>query len=131
MPKYRSITVHVTDRHGNALTEWGVQKLDRSKLTSCYIQSETDMAFRISIKPELPFAELKKQQEEEDNLPSMYGDVSDEDWNVRPSDVDGLGKKINLEGKSPTAQDYDIMLRPEIQPWASRCSSRLASRKDH
>ena len=51
MPTYRDIDVHVTDAKGARLTEWRVRKRDRSRLSTCYIQSKTGMAFRTAIKP--------------------------------------------------------------------------------
>ena len=51
MPFYRDLTVQVTDANDVPLTEYGVRKLDRARLSTCYIQSETDKAFRIRIVP--------------------------------------------------------------------------------
>ena len=51
MPTYRDLTVQVTDANDIPLTEYGVRKLDRAKLSTCYIQSETNKAFRIKIVP--------------------------------------------------------------------------------
>ncbi|KAK4544707.1 hypothetical protein LTR36_003956 [Oleoguttula mirabilis] len=68
MPAYRGVTVHVTDRDDAPLEEWGVRKHDRSHSTTCYIQSQTDMAFRIYIKPELPFQEFWTEREEQERV---------------------------------------------------------------
>ncbi|KAL8862095.1 MAG: hypothetical protein Q9178_001550 [Gyalolechia marmorata] len=54
MPQLRDVTVHVTDVDGNALEEWGVQNLRGDKV-STYIRSITDMPFRISIQPKIPY----------------------------------------------------------------------------
>lgn len=51
MPHYRKISVEVTDKHNEELTKYGVTKHDRTKLCSCFIQSETDKQFRIRIQP--------------------------------------------------------------------------------
>ncbi|KAL9037393.1 MAG: hypothetical protein Q9180_003741, partial [Flavoplaca navasiana] len=54
MPQLRDVTVHVTDVHGNDLDEWGVQSLRGNKV-SAYIKSTTDMPFRVSIQPKIPY----------------------------------------------------------------------------
>ncbi len=54
MPQLRDVTVHVTDVHGNDLEEWGVQSLRGNKV-SAYIKSTTDMPFRITVQPKMPY----------------------------------------------------------------------------
>ncbi|KAL9641315.1 MAG: hypothetical protein Q9204_000109 [Flavoplaca sp. TL-2023a] len=54
MPQLRDVTVHVTDADGNDLDEWGVQSLRGNKV-SAYIKSTTDMPFRVSIQPKIPY----------------------------------------------------------------------------
>lgn len=54
MPQLRDVTVHVTDVHGNDFDEWGVQNLRGNKV-SAYIKSTTDMPFRVSIQPKIPY----------------------------------------------------------------------------
>ena len=54
MPQLRDVSVHVTDLHGNYLDEWGVQSLRGNKV-SAYIKSTTDMPFRVSIQPKIPY----------------------------------------------------------------------------
>ena len=54
MPQLRNVTVHATDIDGNDLEEWGVQNLRGNKV-SAYIRSITDMPFRISIQPKIPY----------------------------------------------------------------------------
>ncbi|KAK3117877.1 hypothetical protein LTR53_000290 [Teratosphaeriaceae sp. CCFEE 6253] len=56
MPTYRSLAVSVTDKHDRPLREHGARTHDRAHLSRCHIQSETGMAFRISIAPVLPFS---------------------------------------------------------------------------
>ncbi|KAI9791656.1 MAG: hypothetical protein M1835_000207 [Candelina submexicana] len=55
MPEIRDITVRVTSSSGEDLKEWGVQAMRKHNRTSCYIQAETDMAFRVSIQPKIPY----------------------------------------------------------------------------
>lgn len=55
MPRFRDLTVCVTDYNGNDLEEWGVQHLRSQKKASAYIQAATNMAFKVTIKPRLPF----------------------------------------------------------------------------
>ena len=52
MPRYRNVSVEVTDEHNEALTEYGVTKYKRMKLCCCFIQSETEKQFRIRIQPD-------------------------------------------------------------------------------
>lgn len=78
MPVFRDIRVHVTDAENRPLKEWGVSTRDRSGLTTCYIQSETDKPFRISITPvTFPFPaveeELRAKKEERDRLDEVEG----------------------------------------------------------
>lgn len=54
MPQLRDVTVHVTDVHGNDLEEWGMQSLRGNKV-SAYIKSTTDMPFRITVQPKMPY----------------------------------------------------------------------------
>jgi hypothetical protein len=55
MPELRDVTVNVTDDRGNALKEWGMQRLRSQDKVSAYIQSTTDMPFRVSIQPKIPY----------------------------------------------------------------------------
>ncbi len=55
MPEYRDITVHVTTSEGEDLPEWGVQRFRHINKTSAYIQSQTDMPFRVTITPKIPY----------------------------------------------------------------------------
>ena len=60
MPECRGITVHVTDVHGQALPEWGVQHINlkqHSRRVSAYIQSTTDAIFQISLQPRIPWCD--------------------------------------------------------------------------
>ncbi|KAI9828225.1 MAG: hypothetical protein M1819_004581 [Sarea resinae] len=54
MPELRGVTVHVTTSDGKALQEWSPQHFRRHNKVSCYIQSETNVSFRVSIQPKLP-----------------------------------------------------------------------------
>lgn len=55
MPEVRDIKVHVTSSEGVELPEWGVHTFRRNHKTSAYIQSKTDMPFRVSITPKMPY----------------------------------------------------------------------------
>lgn len=55
MPTLRGIEAHVTTLDGKPLEEWGVQSFRRSGFTSCYIVAQTQMAFRVSLKPQIPY----------------------------------------------------------------------------
>ena len=67
MPTYRDVSVQVTDSANTPLTEYGARKLERARLNTCYIQSKTDMPFRILIKPgESLFPAFEDEEEDED-----------------------------------------------------------------
>jgi hypothetical protein len=53
MPTLQNITVHVTV-DGSPLKEWGTRTL-RNKTVFCYIESETNKRFEVSIKPKIPY----------------------------------------------------------------------------
>lgn len=55
MPELHGLTVHVTDAEGNELREWGTHHMQRHNRVSTYIQSTTDVSFRVSVQPSLPF----------------------------------------------------------------------------
>lgn len=55
MPQFRDLTVWVTDSAGNELEEWGVQHLRSQNKASAYIQAITNMAFKVTVRPTLPF----------------------------------------------------------------------------
>lgn len=98
MPDLRGVTVHVTDASGTDLQEWGVQNLWGDKV-SAYIQSKTDMPFRITILPKIPYSD--------DQQPPDYGHQIEE-W----EDVDGT--QVKMEGVG------DVSV---IEQWATRRAS--------
>lgn len=56
MPSLRDLEVHVTDGQGTVLDEYGVQKISKSNLVSCFIESKSDQPFRVTVKPTaMPF----------------------------------------------------------------------------
>ena len=55
MPELHDVTVNVTDDQGNIFKEWGVQRLGHHNKISAYIKSTTDMPFRVSIQPKIPY----------------------------------------------------------------------------
>ena len=60
MPHLRGVTVHITDSRGKNFPEWGIQYLRQGiggRKVSAYVQSTTDVAFQISLQPNLPFTE--------------------------------------------------------------------------
>ena len=93
MPTYRKVAVHVTDANDQPLKEWGVRKRDRMKLSTCYIQSETNKAFRILIRPKALLFPWPTD---------VAGELSDES-EEEGEDV-GFGGN-STQGKSPTQVD--------------------------
>lgn len=59
MPQTKNLTVQVTDRDGNTLDEWGVQNLRGQNKISAYIKSCNDMAFQVTVKPNIPFPDTE------------------------------------------------------------------------
>lgn len=55
MPEFRNLDVRVVDKDGNELQEWGVQHLHSQNKISSYIRSSTNLTFRVTIQPRLPF----------------------------------------------------------------------------
>lgn len=55
MPAFRNLDVHVVDKDGDELQEWGVQHLHSQNKISTYIKSTTNMTFRVTVQPRLPF----------------------------------------------------------------------------
>ncbi|KAL2044004.1 hypothetical protein N7G274_003525 [Stereocaulon virgatum] len=79
MPQFRGLTVHVTDRYGNNLPEWGVHHLRQTNRISAYVQSTTDAAFRVSVQPNIPYVDPdhtpykdKGQEYNHGHLPSSF-----------------------------------------------------------
>ncbi|KAL8916894.1 MAG: hypothetical protein Q9172_006058 [Xanthocarpia lactea] len=93
MPQLRDVTVHVTDVDGNDLEEWGVQNLRGNKV-STYIRSITDMPFRISIQPKIPYfdEELAAGDSSQRSLEEGSEDVPIE---MEHSSDDFLGEKMS------------------------------------
>ncbi|KAL8694694.1 MAG: hypothetical protein Q9218_000705 [Villophora microphyllina] len=84
MPKIRGITVHVTDGSGNALQEWGEQSLRGSKI-SAYIKSTTDMPFKVSIQPDLPYIHDAQPLQKKGSQSEEWEDI--EDTQVKMEDM--------------------------------------------
>ncbi|KAL8785974.1 MAG: hypothetical protein Q9213_003050 [Squamulea squamosa] len=74
MPQLRDVTVHVTDVDGNNLEEWGIQNLRGNKI-SAYIKSTTDMPFRVSVQPKIPYFE---DDSPHDRIQSPWTDEPDD-----------------------------------------------------
>lgn len=55
MPEFRNLDVRVVDKDGAELQEWGVQHLHSQNKISTYIKSSTNVTFRVTIQPRLPF----------------------------------------------------------------------------
>ena len=53
----KNLTVQVTNRDGNKLDEWGVHHLRGQNKISAYIKSCNDMAFQVTVKPNIPFVD--------------------------------------------------------------------------
>lgn len=70
MPSLYGLTVSIVDENLHPLEEYGTRRLHRASTASCYIQSKTDMIFRVKVEPELPYpketAEVRVRQNPSD-----------------------------------------------------------------
>lgn len=57
MPDYKGVTIKVTTQEGVELDEYGVKSMTRRNFCSAYVQSETDVSFKISLTPDISFFE--------------------------------------------------------------------------
>jgi len=57
MPEYKGVTIKVTTQEGVELDEYGVKSMTRHNFCSAYVQSETDVSFKISLTPDISFFE--------------------------------------------------------------------------
>ncbi|KAI9814339.1 MAG: hypothetical protein M1832_005919 [Thelocarpon impressellum] len=125
MPELRDITVHVTDQDGGVLKEWGTQTMRRRNQATSYIRAETDMTFRVSVQPKIPYvardvaaAHDYHTRSRGDNRPGrfiMEDEFEDDEGNVRAGPSAGLRRsrrarsalegtpRIKREGSEPPA----------------------------
>lgn len=75
MPEFRNLDVRVVDKDGYELQEWGVQHLHSQNKISTYIKSSTNVTFRVTVQPRLPF--------HSSDLPMAY-DISSAMGDTRP-----------------------------------------------
>ena len=106
MPELRDIKVHVTSSEGVELQEWGVHSFRRNHKTSAYIQSKTDMPFRLSITPKIPYvaadvasAHVYETRRRGSDRPGFF--QMEDEW----EDLDG-GESILMQEKT----DLDTQL---------------------
>ena len=149
MPVLRNIEVHVTDAYDVPLKEWGARKLERARLTTCYIQSETNKAFRISLRPAvLPFPDfedvvIKIESDDESSMGALpqYDGAGDEGdvmakVRARAMQVDGRGMVYDPNTNIPSElkfiakardvhqgrgkSDLYVALAPDACDWFAR-----------
>ncbi|KAI9676464.1 MAG: hypothetical protein M1817_000621 [Caeruleum heppii] len=65
MPELKDVTVHVTTLDGRELPEWGTQVMRRHNQATTYIQAESDMGFRVTVRPKIPYIA--------DDVPAAHG----------------------------------------------------------
>ncbi|KAI9717553.1 MAG: hypothetical protein M1812_004694 [Candelaria pacifica] len=118
MPQIRNLTVRVTTSSGEELKEWGVQHLRKANVTSCYVQSETDMAFRISIQPKIPYIAA--------DTAAAHGYGTRRRGNQRPGFFDMEDEWEEDDGDDRPASDSESQSRPSSQ---RRTSSGRQHRK--
>lgn len=55
MPNFRGLTVRIIDGNNKPLEEYGTRSLERASTISSYIQSKSDLQFKVEIQPDIPF----------------------------------------------------------------------------
>ncbi|KAK3717593.1 hypothetical protein LTR37_005659 [Vermiconidia calcicola] len=115
MPTYKDVSVQVTDANNEPLKEWGAQKRDRTKLSTCYIKSETNMAFRILIKPSQTLI-----RDYEDEPVSLYGH-HEEELDMIDDDFEDV-----ISPRSPRSPPP-----PAPKPWHLLATLRLDARRTY
>ncbi|KAK3719927.1 hypothetical protein LTR37_004050 [Vermiconidia calcicola] len=115
MPIYKDVSVQVTDANNEPLKEWGAQKRDRTKLSTCYIKSETNMAFRILVKPSHTLI-----RDFVDEPVSLYGH-HEEELDMIDDDLEDV-----ISPRSPQSPPP-----PEPKPWHLLATLRLDGRRTY
>ena len=62
MPEYKGVTIKVTTQEGIEVDEYGVKSMTRHNFCSAYVQSETDVSFKISLTPDISFFEEGRRE---------------------------------------------------------------------
>lgn len=83
MPTLEGVTVNVTDDKGTRLKEWGIQSLRSQNKVSAYIQSATDMPFRVSVQPKIPYIDTDVHSSSASSSRRTWSNTSDESFNRR------------------------------------------------
>ena len=100
MPQLRNIIVNVTDEKGNSLEEWGCQVLQSQSKVSAYIKSTTDMPFRVSVQPLIPYIAPDVAATKNSSSRHTRSSSSD-DHSRRRSESDWTYKHKGLVSSSP------------------------------
>ena len=85
MPEYKGVSIKVTTQEGVELDEYGVKSMTRRNFCSAYVQSETDVSFKISLTPDISFFE-EGCHESPGSRPSPSGDdymSQSDEWDAR------------------------------------------------
>ena len=131
MPTFKDVTIHITSLDGAPLAEFGLQTLQKSGKISCFIESKSNLPFRISVSPTIPFpaftsAAAEQQQHGSDNRGSTafgsgFGDTyrpsyPSSAYDPRRSD-DGtayhLLATLRLDGREKAEKRSIVYLNPE------------------
>ncbi|KAL8683221.1 MAG: hypothetical protein Q9186_000833 [Xanthomendoza sp. 1 TL-2023] len=138
MPQLRDVTVHVTDVDGNPLEEWGVQSLRGNKI-STYIKSTTNVPFRISVRPRIPYLDYESPSGDKSQRRRSRGfdgvrikmEDSEEDLTVKPSST---GRTYSRGGSLHGASSYRSQRRPyktERPPPSHEFHRKSSYEEDH
>ncbi|KAL8997362.1 MAG: hypothetical protein Q9169_003344 [Polycauliona sp. 2 TL-2023] len=110
------LTVHVTDIHGNDLDEWGVQSLRGSKV-SAYIKSTTEMPFRVSVQPKLPYFDEELAPA---NIPPTQGRPGSDDVVIKIEDSSdelfGQPSSSRSSGSCCNSSSFKHMKGADVSP---------------
>ncbi len=120
MPTLRDVTVHVTDDRGNISKEWGPQFLRSQNKVSAYIKSTTDMPFRVSVQPMIPYIDPDVPTSNASSSRRTWSNTSDESYNRR-GESEWTHKHKGSSFSSPTRPQkrYDSPCAPNFDFLAS------------
>lgn len=126
MPSLRDLEIHVTDKHRNPLPEYGIQKMSKANLISCFIESKTDTPFQVSVKPTMPFPGLAERRLAAPSLPRAK-DV--ERMRRRGGDFyNGEAWDDVMESEARDRSDEEAATEP-VQPFHLLATMRLDGRE--
>lgn len=123
MPEFRNLDVRVVDKDGDELQEWGVQHLHSQNKISTYIKSSTNVTFRVTVQPRLPFrspdppitCDVGSAMGDARSVGNGNGHCSRGTFVARSRVVVGIEKEIDLGTAKPKALQEQRIPTLDIQ----------------